>query len=88
MDGLCVDTIDTSFRPEAPRSKREWNLIIDQRWSERLGLRQDDQLTARESCLRIRDRAGDITDIYREIPFDRTAARRAKLQKGIDKFLQ
>ena len=31
-DGLCDDTIDTSFRPEAPRSKLEWNLLIDRRW--------------------------------------------------------
>ena len=29
VDGLCDDTIDTSFRPEAPSSKREWNLIIE-----------------------------------------------------------
>lgn len=88
LDGLCDDVIDTSFRPQAPESKREYNLLIDERWLERLGLRQDDQLTARELCLRIRDRAGDITDIYREMHADRTAARYAKLRKGIEKFLE
>ncbi len=88
IDGLCDDTIDTSFRPEAPESKREWNLLIDRRWCERLGLRQDDQLTARELCLRIRDRAGDITDIYREIAPDMTADRQANLEKGIARFLE
>jgi hypothetical protein len=87
IDGLCNDTIDTSFRPEAPTSKREYNFLIDQRWAERLGLRQDDQLTARELCLRIRDCANDIKDIYREAPSDRTAERQAKLQRGIALFL-
>jgi len=88
IDGLCDDTIDTSFRPLAPRSKREYNLLIDERWSQRLGLRQEDQLTARELCLRIRDCADDIEDIYREIPSDRTAERQARLQRGIAEFLK
>ena len=46
IGGLCDDTIDVSFRPQAPRSKREYNLLIDQRWAERLGVRQNDMLTA------------------------------------------
>ena len=83
IEGLCNDTIDTSFRPEAPASKREYNLLIDQRWAERLGLRQDDQLTARELCSRMRDCANDIEDVYRETPSGRTAERQAKLQRGI-----
>ena len=87
VDGLCDDTIDISFRPQAPESKRENNLLIARRWCERLGLQQNDELTARELCLRIRDRAGDIEDIYREIPSDRTSDRQAKLTRGIIKFL-
>lgn len=87
VDGLCDDIIDTSFRPTAPESKREYNLVIDQRWAQRLGLRQDDELTARELCVRIRDKCGDLTEIYREVPPDRTAARQAKLRKGIAVFL-
>lgn len=87
INGLCDDTINTSYRPQAPKSKREWNLILDKRWSERLGLRQNDEITARQLCERIRDLAGDITDIYREIPADRTAERQAKLTKGIALFL-
>lgn len=85
--GLCDDTIDISFRPAAPKSKREYNLIIDQRWCEQLGIQQNDQMTAKDLCSRIRDRAGDISDIYRETPRDRTEKRQAKLQKGIIKFL-
>ena len=88
VDGLCDDTVDTSFRPQAPESKREYNLLIDERWAERLGVRQNDVFTARGLCLRIRDRAGDISDIYRETPADRTAARQAKLQRGIARFLE
>jgi hypothetical protein len=88
IDGRCDDTIDISFRLQAPESKHDYNLSIDKRWCERLGLKQDDRLTAREFCLRIRDCAGDITDIYWETPADRTAQRQDKLQKGVVKFLE
>ncbi len=88
VDGLCDDTIDTSFRPDAPRSKREYNLLLDQRWCRRLGLRQGQRLTARELCRLLRDRAGDITDVYRENPADRTAKRAQDLRAGIDAFLE
>lgn len=86
-EGVCQDTIDVSFRPLAPRSKREYNLLIDERWAERLGIREGEVLTARDLCVRIRDRAGDLGDIYRETPLDRTAERQAKLEKGVVRFL-
>ena len=88
IDGVCADTIDNSFRPQAPESKLAYNLLLDQRWSQRLGLQQGDRLTARELCVRIRDRAGDICDIYWESPADGTAQRQAKLQQGVAKFLE
>jgi len=87
VDGLCVDTIDTSFRPDAPTSKREYNLLIDQRWCERLDIEQGTRLTAREFCERLRDRMGDITSIYRENPPERVAARAQAIQAGIEAFL-
>ena len=87
IDGLCDDVIDTSYRPQAPSSKREWNLIIDRRWCARLGLKQGDTLSARELAERVRDLAGDITDIYREIPAERTAERMSKLKRGIQKLM-
>ena len=87
VNGLCDDSIDTSFRPEAPPSKREYNLLIDERWCGRLGLAACDRLTAREFCERLRERAGEITDIYRETPAPRTAQRQRKLRAGIEKFL-
>lgn len=87
-DGLCQDSIDTSFRPDAPASKREWNLIIDRRWCERLEIAQGDRLTARDFCHLLRKRANDITDIYREIPAHLTADRRQKMEAGIQKYLE
>ena len=72
--------------PRGGRFSNQW--IIDQRWRKRLGLRQDDQLTARELCFHIRHRADAIEDIYREIPSDRTGERQAKLQRGIAEFLE
>ena len=91
VDGLCDDTIDTSFRPLAPSSKRAYNLLIDQRWCERLGLSAGDRLSARMFCRRLRDHldacGDDITDVYRETPPERTAQRVADVRAGIDALL-
>ncbi len=88
VDGRCDDVIDTSFRPTAPRSKREYNLRLDRRWCRRLGLRQGQQLTARALCRLLDERAGDVADIYRENPPDRTARRAQDLRLGIVAFLE
>ena len=87
ISGLCDDTIDTSYRPTAPKSKRESNLLIDGRWCARLGIRQGDEMTARRFCELVREKAGDITDIYREIPAEMTAKRQAALMKGVEAYL-
>ena len=86
--GLCDDTIDTSYRPAAPPAKRDWNLLLDRRWCERLSLSPGQRLTARAFCLLLRDRAGDLTDIYREIPPDRTAQRAARLAASVNRMPQ
>ncbi|MCP4257569.1 MAG: DUF1284 domain-containing protein [Planctomycetes bacterium] len=86
--GSCDDTIDTSYRPSAPSSKNEWNLLVDKRWCKRLGIKQGDQLTARELCERIRDKISDITDIYREVPAGKTIERSAKLVRGLEYYLE
>lgn len=87
VGGVCDDVIDTSYRPQAPPRKQEWNLLIDQRWCKRLGLSQGDRLTARQFCERLHDRAGNITDIYREMPVEMTAERAKALQAGVRRFL-
>ena len=86
-EGLCEDTIDTSFRPGAPSLKREWNLMIDLRWCKRLGLSEGDRVTARAFCERLSALAGDLTDIYREVPAEMTVERQRKLAAGIQAFL-
>lgn len=88
LDGICDDRIDTSYRPQAPSLKREWNLLIDQRWCERLGVQPGQRLTARSFCRLLRDCAGDITDIYREIPADRTAQRQSRMEAGVAALLE
>ncbi len=87
VNGRCDDVIDTSYRPNAPPGKQDWNLLIDRRWCERLTLSAGDRLTARQFCERLRDQAGDITDIYREIPAEMTAERAKALQAGVRRFL-
>ena len=87
IDGICDDEIDTKFRPDAPSSKRLYNLSIDQRWCERLSLAQGNRITAREFCLLLRKRAQDISDIYRENPADYIALRKKDLQAGTDLLL-
>ncbi|MFH1264488.1 MAG: hypothetical protein ABIK89_02085 [Planctomycetota bacterium] len=87
VGGECDDTIDTSYRPEAPSSKREYNLLLDERWCERLRLRQGQRLDARGLCRRLRQWAGDLTEIYREMPADRTRERAEELRAGVEKLL-
>ena len=87
VDGVCVDTIDTSFRPDAPESKREWNLLIDERWCERIGVEQGDVMSARELCGRIRGGMRHAPDIYREMPADGTSERMVKLETGARQYL-
>lgn len=88
VDGLCDDTIDTSFRPAAPRSKREWNLLIDRRWYARLELADGDRLTARDFAARVKGVVeGGLTDIYREVPETMVAERVRKLTAGLASYL-
>jgi hypothetical protein len=82
VDGLCDDTIDVSNRPKAPTSKREYNLLLDRRWCQTLGLEQGDRLTAREFCRRLLDLPGDFGAIYAEEPADDTAARERDVRRG------
>ena len=87
VDGVCDDTIDTSYRPAVPSSKNEWNLLIDWRWCKRLEFEQGAQLSSRELCKRIRGKMGNITDIYHEIPAWMTAERSTNLVKGLEYYL-
>jgi len=86
--GVCDDTIDTSFRPEAPPLKQEWNLLIDQRWCATLGLQQGDRLSVRAFCDRLKRLDGTVIEsIYREIPPSMTAERTSNLRLGVKALL-
>ncbi len=87
IDGVCDDSIDTSFRPDAPSSKREYNLLLDERWGGKLGLAQGDRLTASDFCQRLESLLDDISDVYREIPRERTEQRAVDLRAGVRWFL-
>ena len=90
IEGQCDDRIDTSWRPEAPSLKRDWNLLIDRRWCERLGLNQGDMLTARGFCTLLDTNITNLRAIYREIPADNEnlTLREPRLRRGIDDFLK
>ncbi|MFP4058252.1 MAG: hypothetical protein ACLF0G_15400 [Candidatus Brocadiia bacterium] len=88
VGGRCDDTIDTSFRPQAPASKQEWNLLLDTRWCERLGLAQGECLAAHAFARRIAARMGDLADVYRELPPRRTAERARHLRAGTASFVE
>lgn len=89
VDGVCDDTIDRSYRPEAPSLKNDWMLLIDSRLCDILRIKVSDQFIASELCERIRDRIsmGDFTDIYREIPPSMTKQRYIDLVKGLAYYL-
>ena len=87
VNGICDDTIDTSFRPQAPRSKQMWNLLIDGRWCQVLGLAGGDRVTARQFCERLLRNLDCMADIYREVPPERVAARAEEVCRGIEKYL-
>ena len=85
--GICKDIIDTSFRPKAPESKQEWNLLIDKRWCDKLDIKQGNRLPAYALCQRIQTKMGDIAAIYKEIPVEKTKERQIKLEKGLQFYL-
>jgi len=88
INGLCDDPLDPWHGPLAPALKRDLNLLLDQRWSERLGLSEGDRLTARELCQRLRARKGDIRDIYRQLPASFGEEKARALELGLAKYLR
>ena len=86
--GLCDDVIDTSFRPNAPQSKREYNLLIDKRWCEHLALKQGMRLTAREFAELLLWQDVEMGLIYRELPADRVSTKARRIRLGARSFLE
>lgn len=87
IDGICNDTIDTTNRPQAPSLKREWNLLIDNRWCKRLKIKHGDKITALKFCELINENPNDILEIYKEVNKAHTVNREINLRKGLKKYL-
>lgn len=88
INGICDDIIDTSFRPKAPKSKNEWNLLIDRRWCQKLNIKQQDILTPVEFCYLLKEKGKDISDIYIELPPDRILKKQDQIQKGVEYYIK
>jgi len=88
VNNFCIDTIDTSFRPLAPESKNEWNLLIDRRWCRKLGVKQGDLFTARQFCRILREKAKDISGIYRELPEEMIKKKEKSIEEGAKAFME
>lgn len=88
VDNLCDNLLDRTARPTAPVLMRDWDLAINQRWCKRLGLAEGDRLTARQFAERLRDRRGDINEIFPEFIDNRIEIKARNLTEGIRKFLQ
>jgi len=93
VGGHCVDTTTTTGEVT---SKEQWNLTIDTRLLEQLGLEEGTRIRADHLCRLARTRLfppGDVEgapiyDIWREAPRERTESRVADLLRGITRYLR
>ena len=92
VDGHCIDTTATTGEVT---SKEQWNLTIDTRLLERLGLEEGARIRADDFCRLTRERlypAGQVEgalifDIWREAPREKTESRARGLLRGIAHYL-
>jgi hypothetical protein len=87
IEGLCVDTIDISYRPTAPSMKRDYNMLLDTRWCKRLNLKQGDKISALNFCKLLSMNSGNLQEIYKEVPVKYALKREENLRKGIKNYL-
>ena len=87
IDGVCDDILDISNRPEVPRLKREWNLILDKRWCKRLKIDRGEIISVLEFCELLEDGSNNLLEIYKENNRENTIQREVNLKKGLKKYL-
>ena len=87
IDGVCDDILDISNRPEVPRLKREWNLILDKRWCKRLKIDQGKIISVLEFCELLKEGSNNLLEIYKENNRENTIQREINLKKGLKKYL-
>ncbi len=92
VDGHCIDTTTTTGEVT---SKEEWNLTIDNRLFERLGLTEGVRIPADDFCRLVRERlyptgaaeGSLIFDIWREASREKTESRAKGLLRGMALYL-
>lgn len=87
IHGICDDVLDISNRPEVPRLKRDWNLILDKRWSKKLKLDQGVIISVLEFCALLEEESNNLLEIYKENNREHTVQREINLKKGLYKYL-
>jgi len=87
INGVCDDVLDVSNRPKVPPLKREWNLILDTRWCERLKIEPGTIISALEFCKLLEEGANNLLEIYKENERENTIRREAYLKEGLKKYL-
>ncbi len=87
INGVCDDMLDISNRPKVPPLKREWNLILDTRWCERLKIDQGTIISVLEFCMLLEEGANNLLEIYKENKREYTIEREIHLKKGLKKYL-
>ncbi len=88
INGLGYDVIDASYRPAAPCSKREWNLLVGSRWCRRLGISREESMNARRLGKLVRDRAADLCDIHPKLPPEMVRQKAEALARGVEAYLR
>lgn len=87
IGGMCDDILDISNRPKIPPLKKEWNLILDKRWCERLKIEQGEIISVLEFCKLLREGSNNLLDIYKENNRENTIEREINLKKGLKKYM-
>lgn len=84
--GVCSDKVDPTFH--GTTSKYVYNKQLDEKWMNRLGMKQGDELTARAFCELLKEKAGDFRDLYPYSTPEQKDSRQKNLQVGIEKYLK
>lgn len=87
INGICDDILDISNRPKVPMFKREWNLILDERWCTRLNLDQGEIISVLDFCELLEAGSNNLMEIYKENNRENTIEREMNLKKGLKKYL-
>jgi len=80
----CTDITKT---PGYLARKRDWNLLIDKRLCDRLGLKPGQVLSVGQFCQLARRRLGAVHEIWREAPPQANDSRQAAVEAGLAKLL-